>query len=171
MFAAFLFLRLRSLGDELPQIVVPGSAELQLSQPGTYTIFHEAESTVDGRYYAPSDVSGLYITVTSVEAGREVPLEEPGGETTYSVSGRSGRAVLVFDIAEPGLYQVAGTYEGGEGSATVIAVGHSFGRKLLMTIVGAIGIGLIGLLLALTIAVVTFVRRRRHARPTQPAPA
>lgn len=166
--AAFVFLRLRGLGDELPQIVVPGSAELRLGEPGRYTIFHETESVVDGRYYAPSDVSGLYVTVVSTETGEEVPLEEQGAETTYSVGGRAGRGVLVFDIARPGVYEVSGSYDGGQGTPTVIAVGHGFGRKLVLTIGGAIAIGFLGFALAATIGIVTFFRRRR-ARSAAPA--
>ncbi|MGH7549193.1 MAG: hypothetical protein ACREK3_00380 [Gemmatimonadota bacterium] len=162
--AAFGFLRLRGLEDEMPQVVVPGSAELQLEEPGAYTIFHEAESVVDGRYYAAADVSGLAVEVVSAETGEAVPLEPAGANTTYSLGGRSGRSVLGFEIDQPGAYRITGSYEGGSGPETVLAVGQGFGRKLVFTIVGALGIGFLAAGLAIAIAVVTFVRRRRARR-------
>ncbi|MGH6915851.1 MAG: hypothetical protein ACREH3_19345, partial [Geminicoccales bacterium] len=62
----YLFTSVGELGDELPQIVVPGAAELSLQEPGTYTIFHEHESIVDGRYYSTREnLSGLEVGVVS----------------------------------------------------------------------------------------------------------
>lgn len=163
--AGFVFLRLSGLKDEMPQIVVPGSAEIVLGEPGSYTIFHEAESVVGGRYYAAADVSGLSVEVVSAATGQAIPLEAAGANTTYSLGGRSGRSVLGFDIDEPGAYQITGSYADGRSEPeTVLAVGHGFGRKLLLTIVGAIGIGFLAAGLALAIAIVTFVKRRRARR-------
>ncbi|HUP00608.1 MAG TPA: hypothetical protein VM737_03685 [Gemmatimonadota bacterium] len=163
--AAFAFLQLRGLGDEMPQIVVPGSAELVLEEPGAYTIFHEAESFVDGRYYSAADVSGLSVEVLSAETGQAVPLEPSGANTTYSLGGRSGRSVLGFEIEAPGAYRFTGSYDDGRSEPqTVLAVGHGFGRKLVLTIVGTIGIGFLAAGLAIAIAVITFVKRRRARR-------
>ena len=163
--AAFAFVRLSGLEDEMPQIVVPGSSEIVLEEPGAYTIFHEAESFVDGRYYSAADISGLSVEVVSAETGESVPLEPAGANTTYSLGGRAGRSVLGFDIAEPGAYRFTGSYDDGRSEpVTVLAVGHGFGRKLVLTIVGAIGIGFLTAGLAIAIAVITFIKRRRARR-------
>jgi len=44
--------RLTAVDERLIRVVVPGSAVLTLDKPGSYTIYHEKKSTVDGRYYA-----------------------------------------------------------------------------------------------------------------------
>ncbi|HUF50764.1 MAG TPA: hypothetical protein VMN60_08025 [Longimicrobiales bacterium] len=167
--AAFAFLQLRGLGDELPQIVVPGSAELVLEEPGTYTIFHEAESFVDGRYYSAADVSGLSVEISSAETGAAVPLEPPGANMTYSLGGRSGRSVLGFEIEAPGAHRFTGFYDDGRSEPqTVLAVGHGFGRKLVLTIAGTIGIGLLAAGIAIAIVVITFGKRQRAAGMGRP---
>src|SRR5262249_43393791 len=51
--------------DRMIRVVVPGDAELKLEEPGTYTIFHEYHSLVDGRIYTVEGVSGLTIDVLS----------------------------------------------------------------------------------------------------------
>jgi hypothetical protein len=171
LFGAFLFFRLRGMGDELPQLVVPGTSELTLTETGTYTIFHETGSVVDGRYYAVEDVSGLTVEVVAAETGEAVALSSPGAGATYDFGGRSGSAFLTFDIADPGRYRITGAYpEGRAEPATVLAVGHDFGRKLVLTIVSAIAIAFTSFALAVVIAVVTFVRRRRARRSAVPPP-
>ena len=49
---------------EIPsiQIVVPGSSDITLPQPGEYTIFYEYRSMVDNRIYSTDqDISYYYI--------------------------------------------------------------------------------------------------------------
>lgn len=162
--ASFAFVRLSGLADTLPQVVVPGSAELPLETAGSYTIFHEAESVVDGRYFSVGDVSGLLVQVVSVETGEPLPLASSGANMTYSLGGRSGRSVLGFEIDRPGTYRVTGSYKSGSGPETVIAVGQGFGKKLVGTILGTLGIGFGFAAAAVAIAVVTFLRRRRAGR-------
>lgn len=169
-FAAFLFFGLRGLGDELPRFVVPGTTELDLNQTGTYTIFHESESVVDGRVYTPADASGLYVEVVSAETGESISLDTPGASSSYTLGGRSGRAVLTFEVEEPGAYRLVAGYPDGSGPETVLAVGHGFGRRLFMTVAGSIAIAFGSAGIALVIAVVTFVRRRRARQQPRPVP-
>jgi hypothetical protein len=165
LFGTFLFLRLHGLGDELPRFVVPGTSEFQLAEPGTYTIFHETGGVVDGRYYAAADISGLTVDVISAATGNSIPLEPPGASSTYELGGRSGSAILTFEISEPGPYRITGMYPDGRSEpAAVLAVGHNFGRKLVLTIVSGIAIAFGSFALAVLIAAVTFVKRRRARR-------
>lgn len=41
-----------ALQNALIRMVVPGTSVLTLDEPGTYTIFHEADSVVDGKLYS-----------------------------------------------------------------------------------------------------------------------
>ena len=168
----FVFWRVKDLGSELQQVVVPGEAELTFAELGTYTIFHEHESVVGGRYYAsPQSVPGLAVRVASAETGQAVELRPPGGSTSYSLGGRAGMSILTFEIDEPGAYVVSGELPGAEGGELVLAVGHEFGTNLLTTVVGGVGIGVLASLLAVAVAAVTFWKRRRATRRRAPPPA
>lgn len=166
-FALVLFLGLSGLS--MQRVVVPGSAELALEEPGRYTIYHESRSVMDGRVYDVDDVSGLTVELVSAETGESVPLDAPGANTTYELRGRSGRGVLTFEVDRPGAYRLSADYPAGAGPETVLAVGKGLGARIAMTVAGAIAIGIGAFLLAAAIAVVTFVRRRR-AFQAIPAP-
>lgn len=164
--AAILYLGLSGLS--MQRVVVPGSAELALDEPGRYTIYHESRSVMDGRVYDVADVSGLTVELVSAETGESVPLDAPGANTTYELRGRSGRAVLTFDVGRPGAYRLSADYPAGDGPETVLAVGRGIGTRIAMTIAGAIAVGVGSFLLAAVIAVITFVRRRRGRRGAVP---
>ena len=165
-FALILFLGLSGLS--MQRVVVPGSAELTLEEPGRYTIYHESRSVMDGRVYYVDDVSGLTVELVSAETGESVPLDAPGANTTYDLRGRSGRGVLTFEVDRPGAYRLSADYPAGGGPETVLAVGKGLGTRIAMTVVGAIAVGIGSFLLAAAIGVITFVRRRRAHRGAVP---
>jgi hypothetical protein len=149
----------------LVQVVVPGGADLELKAPGSYTIFHEATSAVDGRIYASSDISGLRVTVRSAATGKEIRVGQPTGTATYSFSGRVGNSVLAFDIDTPGTYRLDGSYEDGRlQPQTVIAVGTGFFSGLFTAIALPIGIGMTGFTAGALILIVVTLKRRRALR-------
>ena len=160
---AFLFLRLRDLGAGLEQVVVPGVAELRLEEAGGYTIFHETGATVDGRYYASDEVSGLAVSVTDPD-GRPVEVRAPASTTSYEFGGREGRSILAFEIERPGTYQLSGEYPDGSGTEVVLGVAHGFGRRLALTIAGTLALAFGSAGVGLGLAVVTFLRRYRAKR-------
>ncbi|MGH7890104.1 MAG: hypothetical protein ACRENF_06095, partial [Thermodesulfobacteriota bacterium] len=47
LFGWFLFRNLNGLIENLTRVIVPGKAEIMLSDPGTYTIFYEYQSVLD----------------------------------------------------------------------------------------------------------------------------
>ncbi|MFZ5792696.1 MAG: hypothetical protein ACOY3L_18550 [Pseudomonadota bacterium] len=160
-----LYSRLPALALELPQFVVPGSAEIDLPEPGTYTIFHERVSVVDGRYYQADDVSGLRITIESEDTGAVVALTAPSMTTSYEFGGRSGVSILSFELDAPGRYRLAAAYGNGQRApAVVLAVGHGFVGKLMAMILSTMAIGLGSAALAIAIAVVTLLKRRKAHR-------
>ena len=166
---AFLSSRLSGLGEGLVQVVVPGEAELTLDKGG-YTIFHESRSTVDGRIYSVDGISDLGVTLTSA-AGEPVTLTPTSMSSTYEFAGRSGAAVLEFDIENPGVYLLSVAYrEGTTGPQTVLAVGKGLiSGGLVLTLLGALGLAFGGMGLAAAIGWRVFVKRgaARKAREGQ----
>ena len=156
-------------GLSLQRVVVPGSGEIAIDEPGRYTIYHESRSVVDGRVYDVEGVAGLTVELVSAETGETIPLEAPFGDTTYDFGGRSGRGVLAFDVDRSGDYRLSADYPGGSGPETVLAVGGGIGKRIAMTVVGAIASAGGGFVLALAIGIFTFVRRRRARRSVPPA--
>jgi len=159
----FVYSNLDELTRGLVQIEVPGEKVLTL-EPGHYTIFHEHQSTVDGRIYSGTDVTGLVVRVAPVDGGEPLALEQPGVTSSYSLGGRSGYAVLVFDVTEPGDYRLtAGYAQGEEKSKAVLAVGRGMTGGILSTVFSAIGIAFLGFAVAAVVAVMTYRRRRAGA--------
>lgn len=162
-FAVFLFDRIGEIGESFERFVVPGGAEIEAVEPGRYTIFHESTSTVGGMLYRVGDVSGLVIEVVSPEGSR-LEVRSPVGSTTYEFGGREGAAIAAFEVERPGTYRISADYADGAGPETVLAVSRGFGARLFTTVFGAIGLSLGGTLLAVGIAVATFVMRYRARR-------
>ena len=153
--------QLPRLGEKLPQLVVPGETTLNLTEPGTYMIYHERESVVDGRVYSAENISGLRVTLRDAR-GAQVPLSAPGMSSTYNFSGRSGVAVYKFEIAQPGAYRLAAAYDGGRTQPrAVLAVGLGFVSGLLTIIFGALALAFGGAVIAVIVAVVVFVKRHK----------
>jgi hypothetical protein len=175
VFGAFLFLRLSRLDEGIEQFVVPGSAEVAIDEPGRQTIYRETGASIDGRYYGTSDLTGLEVVVTD-PSGDVVELDSPAMNETYTIGGREGVAIFKFDAEEPGTYRVEAFYPvAGTGNEGVLAVGKPMVRDILLTVFGGLAIAGGAALLALAIAVVTFVRRyratRRAASAHAPPPA
>lgn len=164
--AAFLFPQLERLERALVRVIVPGAAELKLEQPGRYTVFHEFEGVVDGRYYAaPEVVPGLGVGVIAAESGEPVPVEPPGGRMSYSIGGRSGVSMVSFEIQEPGAYRFFAAYgDRRTEPQVVLAVGQGFGGKLAFVIGVTIAIGFGSFALAAAIFGVIHVKRRKASR-------
>ncbi len=161
---AWVAMQLPKLNDKLIQVVVPGEATLRLTEAGTYTIFHERTSVVDGRVYASDSLSGLRISLRN-ERGERVSLSSPQMSSTYNFSGRSGVAVFTFEVAQPGAYRLSAAYDNARsGPRAVLAVGAGFLGALFSIVFGALGFALGGVAAAVIIAAIVFVKRRRASR-------
>ena len=136
LFAYFLWTGIKQATSSLTQIVVPGEKDVAFLTPGRYTIFLEEESVVDGRIYSASGgISGLKCTVVSNSDSDQLPLRNPSTNVTYTLSGRSGRSVLQFNVTKSGTYTVACGYADGAGAPqTVIAVGTGTDTKIFSTL-------------------------------------
>jgi hypothetical protein len=157
-----------ALQNALVRFVVPGTSVLNLDAPGTYTIYHEADSVVDGKLYSAPNIAGLSVNVTAEASGQQMAVVVPGFSSSYSVGGHSGKSVLAFDIATPGRYRLAAAYSGGQsGPQTVLAVSRGFFGRLIGAIFGAIAAVFAGFIAALVLVLTTYFRRRRMLRAAQ----
>jgi hypothetical protein len=161
----FVYLRLNNLAKELVQVIVPGEADLTFSQPGTYTIYFEPESVVNGQVYRTAgDIAGLVVRLTSSD-GDPISLTAPSFSSNYSIAGRSGEAVLTGTIEEPGQYHLTAAYADARNEPqAVLAIGLGVPTKLITAIFITLGIGICSFLVAVLVAIVTFVKRRRAIR-------
>jgi hypothetical protein len=157
-----------ALQNALVRFVVPGTTVLTLDEPGTYTIYHEADSVVDGKLYSAPNIAGLSVTVTAEASGQSIAVVTPGISSTYSIGGHSGKSVLAFTVATPGHYRLSAQYaNGASGPQTVLAVGQGFLGRLLGTIFGAIGAVFAGFIASLVLVLTTYFRRRNMLRAVQ----
>lgn len=164
----FLWTGIGDLQTAMIRFVVPGNVDLTLDAPGTYTIFHESESVVDGKLYTAPNIAGLRVTVTG-DGGTSVPVATGNFSAHYSVGGHSGNAVLVFTIAAPGHYRLNAAYPSGQTEPkTVLALRRGFVSGLLRMIFGALGSAFVGFVAALALGLTTYFRRRRLL-PPQPS--
>ena len=159
--AIFLASRLGDSTGRMIRVLVPAQTDLMLKEAGTYTIFHEYQSTFEGRVYDVDSVSGLNITVRTWPGGEDIPLRSTT-DTRYRVASTAGRSLFDFDVRAPGTYRISATYDDGRKEPrTVLAIDRGFIGSLVMTILGGIAMALVGTGAAIAIAVVVFVRRRR----------
>jgi hypothetical protein len=165
--------RLNALPDKLMHLVVPGQADLNLVQTGTYSIFHERQSVVDGHLFISNDIAGLRVSVRSASAA-DVPLAPPGASAAYSIGSRAGVVIFEFEVREPGTYRLAAGYDGDRAlPRAVLAVGLGFIDELAATKFGGVAIFFAGLIGAAALAGVIYVKRRRARRAsaaTEPEP-
>jgi hypothetical protein len=149
------------LGNELTRLVVPGSKVLALDTPGTYTIYHETESVVEGRVYSADNISGLRVSVAAQD-GQDIPVTTPTVNSSYTIGGHTGKSVFGFAVTQPGSYRLTAAYPGGRTEPqTVLAIGRNFVGGLVKTIFSAIGAVFAGIAVGLTLVLTTYFRRRR----------
>lgn len=166
--AAGIFFGFRSFSRQVEgfqRVPIPGQAEVRFDEPGGYTVYFEGLGAADEQVAIPS----LSVSVAPVGGGAEVPVYPYGGSATYSVGGRSGRAVGTFRIDAPGRFLIR-TKGNPEGAEAHVAVGPSLapviGRTLGLTIPPVLVLFFGGAALAVVVAI-----RRRQARALPPAPA
>ena len=164
--AGFLvFSGISAVEGRLTQVVMPGSATLNLSQPGTYTIYHETRSVVDGQLYASNSLGGLRVSMHA-PGGGAVELTPSSGGSTYRFGSREGRSVFSFTVTTPGEYRILSTLPDGRTEPKVVlAVESGLLGGMFQMIGGALGLAFGGLAIAGVIVFITLWQRQ------QPKPA
>ena len=125
------------------QVLVPGSAELELSRTGVYGIYYEYRSVVDGVEYAGSEIPpDLTCTITSNSTGQEIQAAPDYVETNrYSTNGdrRIGVLAMSFSISEPDTYLFSCEYpDGSTEPPVVLTVGRNIVWELFTIVAGIV---------------------------------
>jgi hypothetical protein len=167
-------LRFSDTIDEFGRFRSTNAAEVTFEDSGTYTIYYESESKIDGETVnGPLDPPpGLQITVTNedgdpVDTDRVDPddgsIDEYGKmELPVAESDYEGEAVREVRIDEPGRYRFEATADTDD--EFVIAIGKGSLASLLPWVLGALAAAGLGLLLGLLTIIVTAVKRGRRKR-------
>lgn len=158
-----------SISHGFQQFVVPGATTVRFDRPGTYTIYHEYRSVVGNRVFNDEPVSGLECEVREVASGRMIPIRTARASTTYSVGGREGRGLFDVRIDSPGEYRFSARYAPGfEGPQTVLAVGTGSIIRFLILILGGLALLMTAAIVAVLIAIYTYVARSSRLAVTAP---
>jgi hypothetical protein len=154
---------LGAIESRLMQVVMPGSVALNLSEPGTYTIYYERKSVVDGRVHVGTGMSGLRLSMRG--PGGDVRLVPNSGGATYTFGGREGRSIYSFTATIPGEYRITGTLPDGRGEPKVVlAVETGLIGGMALMIGGALAMAFGGLAIAGILVIVTLLGRQRAKR-------
>lgn len=148
---AFAFLGWQAQVEDFPRITPPGTAAVSVTETGTRFIYLEHDRSTALPAVPPVTVTG--------PSGADVPLTAYRAEMRYDVpndANRIGDAVLTFQAAERGTYQV--TVSDAD-PGTTLAVGDNLVRGWGPQVVGSVALLLGGLLLGLVLVIVTAARR------------
>jgi hypothetical protein len=173
--------------DTFDRVAVPGQVAVSVTDPGTLVAYYEGPA-VQARYadptanyrtatrWNPATDATIKVTYAATTPtwqqlglqvtgpdGRLVPVSTDRSTTRYDLSpGRIGRAVARFEAGTAGQYQVAAT-RAAEAGAT-LAVGEDLARDIAMTTLGASLLGLVTMLAAVLLAVITYRARSQTSR-------
>ncbi|MEI7592817.1 MAG: hypothetical protein WCK41_06305 [Actinomycetes bacterium] len=146
--------------DAYPRFLVPGSSEMHLDAK-TYKLFVEYSGASLDSSQLPL-VSGL---VVSDATGNAVPISDPVIDENYAWGSREGRAIGEFTPGVAGTYVVAAnTARENDPRAVTIAVGPGIDLASVGPLLGSMALGGLSALIALTLAIVTAIRRRQWKR-------
>jgi hypothetical protein len=133
-FIVFLLARLSAFSATIQRFPIPGEAVLEL-QAGPHTVYWEPERLL-------AIWPGLECKLESRATGQPVTLSSNWLPSRYSVDGRRGFAVLVFDAPEPGPYRLAvrdpKAAEARSGGLGQLAVRPSRWGETLFTVLGCL---------------------------------
>ncbi len=171
-FAVLLYGGISGIEEKLTRVVVPGEETITLTEAGTYTVFHEHQSVVDGKTYSnPPTLEGLTVTLTSEDSGVAIPLSSATASSNYDLGSKSGVGVGQFEISAPGQYVLSASYAPGQdGPEVVLTLVPGFMGGLAGTIFGAFASCFGSLALAVILTIVILVKRFRSASPPAAEP-
>jgi hypothetical protein len=161
-FASFIYSGISDAESGLIQMVAPGGADLNLSEPGEYIIFYENNSYMNGKFYSTSDqIPGLKILVREKATGLDLATNPAKNSFTYSLGSRSGRSIMAFTVPRAGIYQVNAFYSGRTGPEVVLAIGKGMVEGLFSSIMISIAVLFGSIAVAAVISFVTYRRRKK----------
>jgi hypothetical protein len=160
-FAGSIFMGISSVERGLMQITAPGNAEMDLKEPGEYTIYYESQSYFNGSVYdTGGQIPGLKIGVSEKASGETLATDTATG-TTYSMGSRSGQSITAFKVERPGLYWINTSYPKVPGPKVILAVGKGFAEGIFHLITVAMLLLFGSIAIAAVITFVTYTRRKK----------
>lgn len=158
----------RNVRNSFIHIVAPGTTTVHLGDTGSYTIYYEYASDVEGET-TPTDVTppNMIVTITSVATGDAVDVAT-ADSGTYSLDSSSGIAIMNFNIDKTGDYRITSRYsDGSTGGDVEFAIAHGIARNIVWgigSILGSVGIFCGMTFFAFLLTVIVFILRQR--KPT-----
>ncbi|MGA7672380.1 MAG: hypothetical protein WBW04_18300 [Nitrolancea sp.] len=166
----------RNLPHGFTRVVAPGTTVVDLKKSGSYTIFYEYESEVNGQSFDTGEqLPNLLVSIKAVDTDEVIDVNQTGSTSNYSLGQNSGISVLKFKIDHAGSYAITTQYlNGATGPDVVLAIGQGFTENLvggIASIFGSIAVFCGGTMIAIVLTLIVFFMRQRRPRDVSPPPA
>lgn len=153
------------------RVAGPGTREITLTEPGTYTINYERQAMGENARgdfemgQSPEDAPAGTLTLVSKDTGEAIHLRAPSATFTYTVGNMEGQSIAQFQIDHPGTYALTSQASSqGSDRPFTLAISRGSPSDLLGYVVGGLVAGallLIGGGLAILTLVLRVIRRER----------
>ena len=139
-------------------------ATIDVTQAGSYTFYYESQSTVEHKQYtAPADPPPDLQVAAKARGGADLVVSPSTNETSFSISGKVGRAVFSVRVPAPGTYVVRAT-GGTAATPFVVSMGKGQVGRLAAYIVSGLGLGALLGIAGLVTLIVTGSKRKKSRR-------
>ncbi|NDI33937.1 hypothetical protein [Chengkuizengella sediminis] len=150
--------------DSFPTVIVPGENEVELEQPGDYTIFYEYEiNQIDIGFFEMKSthkynyvIDKIKVSVIDLETRNEVKLR-PQQNSTYSLNDVEASSLYDFTIESSGSFRIITSTENLPHNVIKLTVVHNFLGSILSVFVS---IGITFLVTTILVAISIFIRLR-----------
>jgi hypothetical protein len=128
----------------LERVIVPGSAEIELTQEGPHAIYYEYRSVVDGKPYSSSKgMPRVECTFDSLDGTAKilaVPDYVPTNRYSIGLDRRAGYLAMSFTVDEPGKYELTCSYPNGSSHPKIVlAIGQNILVEFFRTAYESVG--------------------------------
>ena len=160
----FLFASWLSVKSDIQRFIVPGTHQFKLPSAGSYVIYHEYRSVVDGVTFSTKRdaIRDLTCRIDAADGTETVMVSSTDPYAKYKYGRREGVSVFIFKIGRPGTYVLTAKYaEGKEGPRIVLAIARKLTERIMPPVL-VFGLSASGAtLLAAAIFWITFLKRRK----------
>jgi hypothetical protein len=151
--------------NDLKRVAVPGQVSVPLEKPGTYTVYYEKRSVMNGQpYTAPDPLPEIALKVTGPD-GESVEVSRKKSADMYDLDRYAGTGTWQFEVTKAGPYQLqVPPAESAPDAKLVLAVGQLGLKQRFDQVWGLFGAaGLLAILIVASavMALLTFTARIR----------
>ena len=163
--AGVLIYSYRTWDDGVTRVLIPGEHTLKLTETGSYTIFHEYRSQLNGAVFSNPEGVPDIVCVVRDSQGKSLLIDEPIGTQTYSLGSYSGQAIFTFEVDSPGTYVLDAHYPeiASEKPQAMLSIGDNIVATIVFAVFGSLGVGIGSFGLATIVFVITLIRRMKNA--------